>query len=54
MKFSLVEFGVFETWENLIFLPRVAWENSPSPILENGRNFLVHDMQNQWELFDFR
>ena len=54
MKFSLIDFGVFETWVNLIFLPRVAWANTPSSIPEKGRNSLVHDMQNQWELSDFR
>lgn len=29
MKFSLIEFGVFETWVNL-FLPRIAYANFPS------------------------
>ena len=54
MKFFLIDFGVFETWVNLIFLPRVAWADSPSSIPEKGQNSLVHDMQNQWELSDFR
>ena len=53
MKFSLVDFGVFETWVNLFFLPRVAWANSPSSIPEKGRNSLVHEIQNQWELSYF-
>ena len=54
MKLFLIDFDVFETWVNLVFLPRVAWADSPSSIPEKGRNSLVHDMQNQWELSDFR
>ena len=51
MKFSLIDFGVFETWVNLIFLPKVTWANSASSIPKKGRNSLslVHDMQNQWD-----
>ena len=44
MKFSLLDFGVFETRVNLVFFTRSCMGKLSSSIPEKGRNSLVYDM----------